>query len=69
MFRNKRGKFLKGEVWQKYENARRKHLKVELTADTEYAAKTLQILGEVGVADRCVKARETIFAILKQRHY
>jgi hypothetical protein len=59
MFGNKRGRFLKGKVWQKYENARRTHLKVEMTADTEYAAKKLQTLGEVGVADRCVKARET----------
>lgn len=67
MFRNKRGQFLKGKVWQKYENARRKHLKVELTADTEYAAKKLQTLGEVGVADRCVKARETLSCAVSGR--
>ena len=59
IFRNKRGRFLKGKVWQKYENAKRKHLKVELTDDTESAATKLQRLGDVGVADRCVKARET----------
>ena len=35
MFRNKRRRFVSGKVWQKYENAKRKHLKVELTADTE----------------------------------
>jgi hypothetical protein len=50
MFRDKPGRFMSGMVWQKSENAKRKHLKVELTADTESAAKKLQRL-EVGVAD------------------
>jgi hypothetical protein len=58
MFRNKRGRFLKGKVWQKDKNAKRQHFNVELTADTESAVKKLQTL-EVGVADQCVKAQET----------
>jgi hypothetical protein len=59
MFRNKSARVLEGKVWQKYKNAKRQHLKVELTADTESAAKKLQTI-EVGVADQCVKARETL---------
>jgi hypothetical protein len=51
MFRDKQGKFVSGKVWQKQENAKRKHLKVELTTDTESAAKKQQRLGEVGVVD------------------
>ena len=60
MFRNKRGRYVSGKVWQKYENAKRKHLKVELTADTESATKKLQRSGEVGVAERRVKARDRL---------
>ena len=51
---------MSGKAWQKYENAKRKHLQVELTADTESAAKKLQRLGEVGVAERRVKARDRL---------
>jgi hypothetical protein len=58
MFRDKRGRFVSGKVWQKYESAKTKHLKVDLTADTEYAAKKLQRL-KVDVAVRHVKARDT----------
>jgi hypothetical protein len=37
-----------------------------LTADTESAAKKLQTV-EVGVADRCVKARETLSCAVSGR--
>jgi hypothetical protein len=45
-----------GKVWQKYESVKTKCLKVELTVES--TDKKLQRLGEVGVADRLVKARE-----------
>jgi hypothetical protein len=47
-------------------NAKRQHVKVELTADTESAAKKLQTI-KVGEADRCVKARETLSCAVSGR--
>jgi hypothetical protein len=48
------------------QNAKRQYLKVELTADAESATKKLQII-EVGVANRCVKARETFSRTVSSR--
>ena len=43
---------MKDKVWQKYENAKRRHLKVELTADTEsiYSAAILWFFAISGLS-------------------
>ena len=43
---------MKDKVWQKYENAKRKHVKVELTADTEsiYSAAILWLFAISGLS-------------------